>query len=398
MNATQNTPQFASTLSTQVDSREAAAEVCAQALSKFDGTPDLAFLFFSSHHVDAADAIAAQVCDAIGTENLLGCSGESIAGTGQEVEMEPAMSLWLAKLPNSTLRPMRLESQRAGNEGAFTGWHDELPETWPDGAALFVMGDPFSFPADLLLELINNEQPGIPIIGGMASAAQTPGGNRLLFGRNAFDQGAVALLLSGGVRVKTVVSQGCRPIGQHYVITKAERNIIQELGGVPAYRRLEELFQTLPTREQQMVQRGLHVGRVVSEYQDSFEQGDFLIRNVVGVDPEEGIVAIGDYVRPGQTVQFHIRDAETADAELRQMLARVKPSVAAGLLFTCNGRGTRLFAEPHHDAAAVKAAFGDIALAGMFAAGELGPIGGTNFMHGFTASIALFQSETSEEV
>jgi small ligand-binding sensory domain FIST len=392
MNSTQTTPQFGSALSANQDTEAAVAEVCAQALATLGGTPDLAFLFFSPHHVDAAGAIATQVCDAIGTENLLGCSGESIVGAGQEVEMEPAISLWLARLPKTSVRPMRLEYQRAANEGAFTGWHGDLPDNWSRQATLFVLGDPFSFPADLLLDLVNTEQSGVPVIGGMASAGQAPGCNRLLLGREAFDQGAVTVLLDDGVQIRTVVSQGCRPIGQHFVITKAERNVIQELGGVPAYRRLDELFQTLPTRDQQMVQRGLHVGRVVSEYQDQFEQGDFLIRNVVGVDPEEGTIAIGDYVRPGQTVQFHIRDADTADAELRQLLSGVENPIGAGLLFTCNGRGTRLFSEPHHDATAIKNAVGDIPLAGLFAAGELGPIGGKNFMHGFTASIALFHA------
>lgn len=392
MNSTQPLPQFASALSTELDTSAAVREVCAKALAGFDGTPDLAFLFFSTHHVAAAGAVAKQVCEAIGTDNLVGCSGESIVGVGQEIEMEPAMSLWLARLPGTTVWPMRLDYQRSVGEGAFTGWPEGLPDDWSDHAALFVLGDPFSFPADLLLELVNDEHPGIPVIGGMASAGQTPGCNRLLLGRAAMDQGAVVVLLQGGVQITTVVSQGCRPIGQHFVITKAERNIIQELGGVPAYRRLEELFQTLPTRDQQMVQRGLHVGRVVNEYQDQFEQGDFLIRNVVGIDPDQGTIAIGDYVRPGQTVQFHVRDADTADAELRQLLSRVEHPAAAGLLFTCNGRGTRLFSAPHHDATAIKISAGDIPLAGLFAAGELGPIGDKNFMHGFTASIALFQA------
>jgi small ligand-binding sensory domain FIST len=396
MNSIHTTPQFSSALSTNHDAAAAIAEVCTKALSALDGTPDLAFLFFSSHHIDAAGALATQVCERVGTDNVFGCSGESIVGVGQEVEMEPAISLWLARLPATSIFPMRLEYQRAANEGAFTGWHEELPDNWPAHATLIVLGDPFSFPADLLLELVNHEQPGVPVIGGMASAGQTPGCNRLVLGREAFDQGATAVLLQGGVQVQTVVSQGCRPIGQHFVITKAERNMIQELGGVPAYRRLEELFLTLPTRDQEMVQSGLHVGRVISEYQDQFEQGDFLIRNVVGVDPEEGAIAISDYVRPGQTVQFHIRDADTADAELRHLLSQVEKPAAAGLLFTCNGRGTRLFSQPHHDAAAINDAAGGIPLAGLFAAGEIGPIGGMNFMHGFTASIALFEAERTE--
>jgi len=398
MNSTTPVPQFASALSLEPDPQVALEDVCARALAAMSGTPDLAFLFFSAHHVDAASKMACQVCDAIGTDNLLGCSGESIVGTGQEVEMEPAISLWLARLPTTSVQPMRLEFQRATNEGAFTGWPETLPEEWSDDAALLLLGDPFSFPADVLLELVNDEHPGVPVIGGMASAGQTPGSNRLIWGRETFDQGAVAVMLQGGAKITTVVSQGCRPIGQHYVITKAERNVILELGGVSAYRRLEELFQTLPTRDQEMVQQGLHVGRVVSEYQDQFEQGDFLIRNVVGVDPDAGAIAIGDFVRPGQTVQFHIRDADTADAELRQLLSHLEVSPAAALLFTCNGRGTRLFSEPHHDATAIQNAAGAVPLAGLFAAGELGPIGGKNFIHGFTASIALFQAASEEEV
>jgi small ligand-binding sensory domain FIST len=199
------------------------------------------------------------------------------------------------------------------------------------------------------------------------------------------------------VRLQTVVSQGCRPIGHAFVVTKAERNVIYELGGKPALAQLREIFDTLPTREQRLVQRALHVGRVVSEYQERFEQGDFLVRNVVGIDANTGAIAIGDYIRPGQTVQFHVRDQEAADAELTQLLADARSrggaNPAGALLFTCNGRGTRMFSKAHHDAEAVERAFGSLPLAGFFAQGELGPIGKHNFTHGFTASIGLFLPE-----
>ena len=173
--------------------------------------------------------------------------------------------------------------------------------------------------------------------------------------------------------------------------------MIFELGGKPALVQLREIFDTLPTREQRLVQRALHVGRVVSEYQERFEQGDFLVRNVVGIDAGSGAIAIGDYIRPGQTVQFHVRDQEAADAELTQLLAAAKGHAnvapAGALLFTCNGRGTRMFSQPDHDADAIARAFGKIPLAGFFAQGELGPIGNQNFIHGFTASIGLFLPE-----
>ena len=289
---------------------------------------------------------------------------------------------------------MHLDYRRTPEGASFVGWPDELPSEWPAGSALLVLGDPFSFPADGLLQRLGEDQPAAVVVGGMASAAAQPGENRLLLGQTVHDRGAVAVYLHGRTRLRTVVSQGCRPIGEPFVITKAEDNVIYQLGGRSAYERLKDVYSTLATRERQMLQRGLHVGRVVNEYQDHFEQGDFLVRNVMGADAEQGAIAVGDYLKPGQTVQFHIRDAETADAELRQLLARARDQGArpqGALLFSCNGRGTRLFPQPHHDVTAIEQTFGRIPIAGFFAAGELGPIGGKSFLHGFTASIALFE-------
>jgi len=195
-----------------------------------------------------------------------------------------------------------------------------------------------------------------------------------------------------------VVSQGCRPIGRPFVVTKAERNVILELGGAPALAKLRELFAELAPDDQRLAQQGLHVGQVINEYQEAFGRGDFLVRNVQGVDPDTGAIAIGDFVRVGQTVQFHVRDAETADEDLNALLASARQSAGGdcqgALVFTCNGRGTRLFDEPHHDAGCLARHF-DVPAAGFFAQGEIGPIGGKNFLHGFTASIALFRAPDS---
>jgi small ligand-binding sensory domain FIST len=229
----------------------------------------------------------------------------------------------------------------------------------------------------------------------MASGGVAPGENRLLLGRQQFDQGAVAAMICGAVKVRSVVSQGCRPIGQPFVVTKAEGNVIYELGGTPALARLQQVFGTLSEREQIMVRQGVHVGRVLSEYQDEFQRGDFLVRNVIGADPKSGAIAIGDFVRPGQTVQFHVRDEQTADEDLRELLSaaqRGDTPTCGALLFTCNGRGTRLFSTSNHDAGCVQEVLGRIPVAGFFAQGEIGPVGGKNFLHGFTASVALFES------
>ena len=386
---------FASFLSQRANALEALSEAVDRALYELARPPHLALLFFSPHHADQAARLAHQFAQQLPNTQLLGCSGESILGVGREVEDGPALSLWLGYLPHSRIATMRLEFHRTPEGMAITGWPSELAGTWTPDSFLLGLAEPFSFPADVMLDQLNEDRPGIPVLGGMASGGQRPGQNRLLRNGEAYHEGAVVAFISGGVRLKTVVSQGCRPIGKPFVITKAERNVIYQLGGHPALQQLQQIFEALPTHEQAIARQGLHLGRVVNEYLENFEQGDFLVRNVMGIDTASQAVAVGDYFRAGQTVQFHIRDFASADAELRQLLSSVRdrqqPPPAGGLLFTCNGRGTKLFPKPHHDASLIREYLGDLPLAGFFAAGELGPIGGRNFLHGFTASMALFE-------
>lgn len=391
--------QCGAALSSDARTRAATATICQDALAQLGGAPpDLAVVFASPHHAEELQVVAQIIRERTGAKVLLGCTGESIIGGGMEVESAPALSLWLARLPGVQVQPMHLKFERTPDGGLLTGWPESLQAGWPAGAALLLLGEPFTFPAEMLLENINDDHPGVPVFGGMASGAASPGENRLILNDQVVDQGAVAALVHGPIRIRGVTSQGCRPIGTPLVITKAEQNVIFELGGVAAMSRLREIFATLSTSDQQRVNRGLHVGRVMSEYKERFEQGDFLIKNVIGFDPNGGAIAIGDYVRVGQTVQFHLRDEQSADAELQSLLAGAagaNRSIAGGLLFTCNGRGTRLFSTPHHDAGAVQTAFGqgkEFPLAGFFAQGEIGPVGGKNFIHGFTASLALFEA------
>ena len=328
---------------------------------------------------------------AVGAKAVIGSSGEAIVGTAREVENEPAVAVWLACLPGAVVTPFRLQFERTSEGGTFLGWPDELMGAWPERSTLFLLADPFTFPADALLERMNEDRAGVPVFGGMASGAHEPRGNRLIVGEETHAEGAVAALVSGA-NIRAAVSQGCRPIGRPMVITKAERNVIFELGGVPAMNKLREVFATLDGADRQRMQRGLHIGRVINEYQERFGRGDFLIRNCLGADPEKGAIAVGDYVRAGQTVQFHVRDAESADDDLRDVLSTTAaegPALAA-LVFTCNGRGVRLFESPHHDAMAIAKQVGEVPTAGFFAQGEIGPIGGRNFLHGFTASMAIF--------
>jgi small ligand-binding sensory domain FIST len=389
-------PRFAAALSTEEDLRAAIKEVTSAAIAQLERKPDLAMLFVSPHHAEKTRELAQFVCRAIGNESLLGCTGESIVGGNREIEGRPAISLWLASLPNSTVQLMHLNFEQTGEGGTFTGWPTDLPEPWPSGAAMLLLGEPFSFPADELIRRLNEDRPGIPVLGGMASGGVAPGENRLLLGSKEFTQGAVVALIHGQVRIRSVVSQGCRPIGKPFVVTRSEANVIHELGGASPLARLQEVYETLTQQERLLVRHGLHVGRVLSEYQDKFVRGDFLVRNVIGADPKSGAIAVGDFIRPGQTVQFHIRDEQTADEDLRELLQAAATSTGGAargaLLFTCNGRGTRLFSSADHDVTCLRDVLGDIPVAGFFAQGEIGPIGGKNFLHGFTASVALFES------
>jgi len=383
----------AAALSTSSDTRAAIDDVCQQIADRLAGPVDLVIAFFSPHHAAHAQQIATALQIKLEPKHLLGVTGEAIVGGDREIEGEPALSVWAARMPGVDVMPFHLTYQRAEG-GSFVGWPETLESAWPNDGALLLVADPFTFPADVLLERLGEDRPGLPVLGGMASGGSQPGENRLLLGQQVHRAGAVAVLLSGGIRVRSVVSQGCRPIGKPMVITKAQENVVLELGGKPALVQLRELFETLPADQQRLVQQGLHVGRVINEYQEGFARGDFLIRNVMGFDPEVGAIAIGDFARVGQTVQFHVRDAQSADEDLRQLLAAAKTGnspPAGALLFTCNGRGTRLFPEPDHDARTIRECLGDVPLAGFFAQGEIGPIGGQNFLHGFTAAIALVE-------
>lgn len=389
-------PRFAAATSTAPDTDLAASDVYRQACEQLSSEADLAIVFASPHHSARMTVLAHAIADKTKAKCLLGCTGEGIIGVGQEIENQPAVSLWLARLPGATVRALHLQFAQTPEGGTFVGWPDDMPAQWPAGSALLLLGEPYTFPADALIRRLNDDQSGVSVIGGMASGGHGLGANRLILGRTVYQEGAVGVLIHGGVEIRSVVSQGCRPIGRHFVVTKARDNVILELSGRPGVVQLEELYDSLPATDQRLVQRGLHVGVVINEYREHFGRGDFLVRNCLGIDRATGAVVIGDAVRVGQTVQFHVRDAQTADEDFRELLAGsrdVKPVPLGALLFSCNGRGTRLFDQPHHDAAALAELLGQIPVAGFFAQGEIGPIGGKSFLHGFTASVALFAAD-----
>ncbi len=385
---------FASSLSTSSDTITAIDSVCRKVRARLNGhTPNLAFLFLTHAHAPGFEQAAARVQESLGCRLLLGCAAESIAGDGEEIEGQPGVSLWAAHLPGAVLEPFQLQFRSTADGLVCDGFPEFSPEATTDIRAMLLLGEPYSCAVDFIIEQLQDMAPGVPLLGGMASGGHGRGQNRLFYQGECVDHGAVGVIVRGGPRIKSIVSQGCRQIGHTYVITKAERNVILELGGKPALERLQETWQEISGDDQRLVQQGLHVGIVMNEYKDSFHSGDFLVGNVLGADQATGSIAVGNLVRTGQTIQFHVRDARSADEELRQMLVRETQGqqVAAALLFSCNGRGTQLFSEPHHDAAAIQSVCGPIPLAGFFAQGELGPVGTRNYIHGFTASVVLFE-------
>lgn len=376
--------------------RRAVDEALDGALPALRGeTPDLALVFASPHHAARYPELLARVVERSAPRALLGCTAEGVLATSVEVEDSPGVALWLARLPGVEIEPVRLRFERRGDDGFVEGLGD-LPG---GAAALLLLADPFTFPANLLVEHLNHASPGVPVVGGMASGGQARGSTKLFFLGGVLDDGAVGAVLRGNVAIATVVSQGCRPIGTAHVVTAAEGNVVRELDGAPALRRLEETYAAASERDQLLMRRGVHVGVAVRRGVE-LGRGDFLVRNLVGADPETGALGITDVVEEGQIVQFHIRDADSARQDLRLLLdaERLLESrrPAGALLFSCNGRGQRLFGEPHHDVSALERAFGKLPVAGFFCQGELGPVGGRNFLHGFTASVALFlRGETS---
>jgi small ligand-binding sensory domain FIST len=356
-------------LATGTDLVAAAGSAVGQALERLGGCrPDLLCVFVRGGNPETiveAGATAMKIADA-GT--AIGCSAGGVIGAGRGVEQVDAVAVWAAVLPGVEVRPIHLSAQRVG-----------------DGVLL---ADPYGFPVVPFVAHCNDTRPGLPLVGGLASGPLGPGSTKLLLDDVVRD-GAVGVLLSGPIAAHIAVSQGCRPIGPPMTVTKAEGNMLVELAGMPAYRKLRQILAALPPGEQAMVLRGLHLGVAMNEYAETHERGDFLIRGILGADEQTGALVVGDTVDVGTTVRFQVLDGAAADEDLSEMLARLGETGDSNgaLLFSCNGRGRAMFPSADHDVIAVRQTLGLDAVAGFFAAGEIGPVAGRNHVHGFTASI-----------
>ncbi len=350
-------------------------------------------LLASAHFEDELPAIAAEVYELLGPRAMIGTTAEWTIAGNVEYERQPAIVLFAGYMPEVRIGSFHISQEDLLRLSSRRSWYEQLDLPSTARPNFVLLGDPFTANMQLLLHRLDNAWPRRPAIGGLASAGEAPGQNIMIFDGHCLRHGICGIWLEGDVMMDTVVSQGCRPIGRYFVITEAQKNVIVELGGKPPLSVVLETLQQCSPRELELIQAGdLLIGRVIDENRPSFARGDFLIRHPIGFEKESGAMMINDIVRTGQTVQFQVRDSAAADDDLATLLAaRQRRDVAGVLLFACNSRGTRLFNTPSHDARAVAEVTGGAPLAGMFSAGEVGPIARRNYLHGHTASIAFFR-------
>jgi small ligand-binding sensory domain FIST len=363
----------------------AANSAVGQALNERLGgrPPDLLCVFVCGRNPETiADAgvTAVKIADA-GT--AIGCSAGGVIGAGRGVEQVGAVAVWAAVLPGVEVRPIHLGVHRVGDTLLVSG----LPPSSPENEVGVLLADPYGFPVVPFVEHCNDILPGLPLVGGLGPLG--PGSTKLLLNDVVLD-GAVGVLLSGPIAAHIAVSQGCRPIGPPMTVTKAEENMLVELAGMPAYRQLRQILAALPPHEQALALRGLHLGVAMNESAATHERGDFLIRGVLGADERTGAVVVGDTVDVGTTggSRFVMPLPPTrTSASCWRSSARAAAARTGALLFSCNRRGRAMFPSADHDVVAVRQTLGLDAVAGFFAAGEIGPVAGRNHVHGFTASI-----------
>lgn len=381
------------------DSLERALDECIEAVKGQLGTdaPDLAVVFVSPHHSEGYDLLPQRVKDKLAPRHMVGCSAGGVIGGGHEIEQRAGFSLTGAVLPGVEITPFHVENESLPDLDAAPNSWESLVHTSPAKEPKFLLiTDPLTIQSDNLLLGLDYAFADSVKIGGMASGGQNPGGNALILDDQVYRSGAVGLAFHGDIVIDTIVAQGCRPIGKPLNITKSQQNLLLELDGKPALEVLRELYESLDEGDRKLLRHSLFLGVVMDEFQDDPQLGDFLIRNIVGMDTRAGALAVGERLREGQIVQFHLRDALTSAEDLSALVCRYRDDerdsrVAGALLFSCLGRGMYLYGRPDHDTEIFRNVLGEIPLGGFFCNGEIGPVQGTTYLHGYTSSFGLFR-------
>lgn len=392
--------RFSSALSTAPDGLAAADEVVGRIERDLAGRPiHLLQVFVSSHFAPGAGEIIGRLRQTLRPAAVIGCTAEGVIGDEAEAEHGPALAVLAAHLPGVTVTPFAVSGRSLDDWMSLLdhGAYVQSALGFTDAKLIVLLVDPFTTPVDELLPRLDAVYHGVPIVGGLASSARDPGENRMLLDDRVSPYGVVGVALDGPIDVSVVVSQGCRPIGRPMTVSEADENVILALNDDQALAEIQTVVGELDDVDREMLQNGLLIGRAIDPEKDELSRGDFLIRSVLGANQDNGAVVVGDVIHPGERVQLHVCDAAAAREDLELMLTpqSLYDAAAGALLFSCNGRGSRLFSEPNADLNTVRGALGDVPVAGFFCAGEIGPIGGRTFLHGHTACVAIIRATSA---
>jgi len=409
--------KWASAISTSASLETAIKEVTEQTKEQLAAQPDLAFVFVSVAFASEYERLMPLLQEQLPVAHVIGCSGSGVIGMDDEfpseIEEGPALSLMVAHLPNVEIKSFHLTAADLPDM-------DSPPQAWSDligvdpdvNPGFVLMADPFSSGTSELLQGMDYAYPGATKVGGLAGIESFSRYSGLFCNHRLHREGIVGVALSGEIVLEAVVAQGCRPIGELYRVSEGDRNVMLKLEpdspddsaavGQTPLEILQDIFQEMDEEERELAQNALFVGVAQSGFKPSLTRRDFLIRNLVGVDPRNGAIAVADKIRPGMRVQFHMRDAQTSEEDLDMLLSRYRieslenrlegkkgATPVGALLFSCTGRGEGLYDEPNFDSDLFEKYVGPLPIGGFFCNGEIGPVGSTTFLHGFTSVFGI---------
>ncbi len=399
--------QWANALSTRPSLEAAVADVVQRAVSSLTAPADLGIVFISSAFTSEYSRLLPLLAEKLSVPVLIGCSGGGVVGTSQlgeteELEAQPALSLTLAHLPGVKIQTFHVVNEDLPDlDGPPNAWVDLIGVPPSPTPQFIILSSSFASGINDLLQGLDFAYPGSVTLGGQASGGMGSGRTAIFCNDRLYQEGTVGVALSGNVILEPIVAQGCRPIGKPFQVTKGDRNIVVELDEQVPLVVLRDTIADLSEEDRMLAQNSLFVGLAMDEFKQDLHQGDFLIRNILGVDPTAGAIAIGDYVRPGQRLQFHLRDAQASAADLEFLLQRYQqkdsqPAPVGALMFSCLGRGEQLYGQPNFDSHLFQRYLHDIPLGGFFCAGEIGPVGGNTFLHGYTSVFGICRAMTDQ--
>ncbi len=390
--------KWSSSISTETTIDKAVEEVTEAINREMGDLPiHLSVLFVSPHFKSQYDLIPNLIRERLSPGILLGCSGGGIIGGGNEIEQKHAFSLTCAHLPDVEIQEIQSDTTALpGGDTSPSVWREWVGVPVEKNPQFIFLADPFTFRGEEFLMGIDFAYPQSAKVGGLASGAHFQGGNALYLGDKIHNAGLIGVALSGNIELDTIVAQGCRPIGEPMPITRCDQTLLMEVAHKSPLTLLEEMVETMSEYDRKLMQTSLFLGIEMDPLKDDPGQGDFLIRNLMGVDRDSGALSIGAILREGQLVQFHLRDKVMSAEDLSMMLTRYadkpQPTQAAGaLLFSCLGRGEYLYGKSNHDSDVFKDKMGTVPLGGFFCNGEIGPVGNTTFLHGYTSSFGIFR-------